>query len=1083
MPMADELQTRRDSPRFPQLGDVVRVRARRHLVEGVAAPGRAGEQQTLVSLSCIDDDSQGTTLDVLWEREIDAQIIQESAWTDLGRQGFDPPQLFSAFLHSLRWNLVTSTNPRLFQSPYRAGIEVMAYQLEPLRKALLLPRVNLFIADDVGLGKTIEAGLIIRELLMRQKVKRIVVGSPASVLLQWRDELESRFGLTFVVLDREYVLRCRRDRGYGVNPWSTHTRFIISHSLLRDEAYAGPLRDWLQTQGPGSLLILDEAHNAAPASGSRYAIDSHFTRVMRELTQEFEHRLFLSATPHNGHSNSFSALLEMLDPQRFCRGVSVRGQKMLSDVMVRRLKSDLREVSGGFPLRKIVQHDITDLPENAPELLLSRLLQQYRALRETRLSGSSKSQQAAGALVVTSLQKRLLSSIEAFSHTLRVHRKSVDARAEEKSLDRDEAAETLLLLEAPGGDDDRAELPEAAVSAEMDEAMEIATRRSLIPGNAPDHLLKQEKAILAEMTEVADASRGLADPRIRVLVSWIEQNLCPGWKGWNNRRVLIFTEYIDTKRYLEQQLRAAIAKIDPESNRIATFHGGMGDATRQELKQAFNGSPEKYPLRILIATDAAREGVNLQNHCADLFHFDVPWNPSRMEQRNGRIDRKLQRSPEVRCHYFVFQQRTEDRVLQVLVKKTETIQKELGSLSPVLERRLSDLLASGLSANLESKIEAVRATDDDRQTVEQELEAARERKEQLEDQLSVLRDMLSTSQRYLALDERHFHSAIDSSLEMLGAPKLLKLPNEPEQPERFEFPALDRRAGADSTWSHTLDALRLPRPLDQKIWDWRRESPIRPIVFRDSGKLDEEVVHLHLEHRVVQRLLSRFRSQGFVYHDLSRACVGQTNDAIPRVILLGRLSLYGPNASRLHDEIVAVTARWNDSETRKDALRPYGEDTESKTLDLLEESFASAREHSVPDTIQQRLLRSAERDVSDLLPHLQQRVETVATSAAEQLTARGEREAKELTAIIEAQRNRILTSIKTHDDRQQRFEFEGEDVLEHRQREADRKHWDRRLAASEKELTTQPTQIKAGYTVKAKRMEPIGLVYLWPISG
>ena len=170
---------------------------------------------------------------------------------------------------------------------------------------------------------------------------------------------------------------------------------------------------------------------------------------------------------------------------------------------------------------------------------------------------------------------------------------------------------------------------------------------------------------------MADASRGLADPRIRILVNWIEQNLCPGWKGWNNRRVLIFTEYIDTKRYLEQQLRAAIAKSDPENNRIGTFHGGMGETTRQELKQAFNGSPEKYPLRILIATDAAREGVNLQNHCADLFHFDVPWNPSRMEQRNGRIDRKLQRSPEVRCHYFVFQQRTEDRVLQVLVRKVK----------------------------------------------------------------------------------------------------------------------------------------------------------------------------------------------------------------------------------------------------------------------------------------------------------------------------------------------------------------------------------------------------------------------------
>ena len=963
----------------------MRVRARRYLVEGVRSPSGGDGQQTLVSLSCIDDDSQGTTFDVLWEREIDAEVIQESAWSDLGRDGFDPPQLFSAFLHSLRWNLVTSTNPRLFQSPYRAGIEVMAYQLEPLRKALLLPRVNLFIADDVGLGKTIEAGLIIRELLMRQKVKRIVVGSPASVVLQWRDELESRFGLTFVVLDREYVLRCRRDRGYGVNPWSTQSRFIISHSLLRDEAYAGPLRDWLQSQGPGSLLILDEAHNAAPASGSRYAIDSHFTRVMRELTQEFEHRLFLSATPHNGHSNSFSALLEMLDPQRFCRGVPVRGQKMLSDVMVRRLKSDLREVAGGFPLRKIVQHDITDLPDNAPELRLSRLLRQYRDLRENRLSESSKSHQAASALVVTSLQKRLVSSIEAFSHTLRVHRKGVEARVEEKSASRDEAAEALLLLEAPGSDDDRAELPESAVTAEMDQAMEIATRRSLVPHDTPDQYLQQEKAILAEMTEVADASRGLADPRIRILVNWIEQNLCTGWKSWNDRRVLIFTEYIDTKRYLEQQLRAAISKADPENSRIATFHGGMGEVTRQELKQAFNGSPKKYPVRILIATDAAREGVNLQNHCADLFHFDVPWNPSRMEQRNGRIDRKLQRAAEVRCHYFVFQQRAEDRVLQVLVKKTETIQKELGSLSPVLERRLSDLLSAGLSPGLESKIEAVRATDDDRRTVEEELEESRARKVQLENQLEVLRDMLSTSQHYLGLDERHFHAAIDSSLEMLGAPKLQKLPDEPGQPERFEFPALDRRAGADPTWSHTLDALRLPRRSDQKLWDWRRESPIRPIVFRDSGNLDEEVVHLHLEHRVVQRLLSRFRSQGFVYHDLSRACVGQTNDAIHRVILLGRLSLYGPNASRLHDEIVAVTARWNDSETRKEALRPYGEDTESKTLDLLEESFAGAREHAVPETVQQRLLRSAEKDVADLLPHLQQRVETVATKAAEQL--------------------------------------------------------------------------------------------------
>src|SRR5262249_23496513 len=154
----------------------------------------------------------------------------------------------------------------------------------------------------------------------------------------------------------------------------THTRFIISHALLRDEEYAAPLRDWLGEFEPGSLLILDEAHNAAPASGAKYAIDSHLTRVVRDLPPRLEHRLVLSATPHHGHSNSFAALLELLDPQRFCRGVPVKSPKLLEAVMVRRLKADLREIVGGLPVRRVVQVDIDGLPADAPELRLSKLL-------------------------------------------------------------------------------------------------------------------------------------------------------------------------------------------------------------------------------------------------------------------------------------------------------------------------------------------------------------------------------------------------------------------------------------------------------------------------------------------------------------------------------------------------------------------------------------------------------------------------------------------------------------------------------------------------------------------------------------
>jgi superfamily II DNA or RNA helicase len=195
--------------------------------------------------------------------------------------------------------------------------------------------------------------------------------------------------------------------------------------LLIDEAYAGPLRDWLDNLRPGSLFIFDEAHHAAPASGTRYAIDSRITRAIRDIAPRFEHRLFLSATPHNGHSNSFSALLEILDPHRFTRGVKVLA-KQLDAVMVRRLKEDIREIEGGFPKRLVKQIDLKGLPDDAPELRLSELLDEYREVRQLRMTAATKRKQAEAALLVSGLQQRLLSSVEAFARTLKVHRRTMD---------------------------------------------------------------------------------------------------------------------------------------------------------------------------------------------------------------------------------------------------------------------------------------------------------------------------------------------------------------------------------------------------------------------------------------------------------------------------------------------------------------------------------------------------------------------------------------------------------------------------------------------------------------------------------
>jgi SNF2 family DNA or RNA helicase len=1065
----------------PDFGQIVRVRQRLYLVEGVVDPPRP-QDATLVRLSCIEDDAQGQELVVLWERELDATVEKGEAWGKIAERGFDPPEYFASYLNTLRWNCVTSTDASLLQAPFRAGIRLDAYQLEPLRKALRLPRVNLFIADDVGLGKTIEAGLIARELLMRKKVRDIVVSCPPSMLLQWQEELEQRFGLCFEIFDKDFVTRIRRERGFGVNPWMAHSRFLISHRLLIDEAYAGPLRSWLGTFRTGSMLILDEAHHAAPASGQRYAIDSQITKAIHGLSPRFEHRLFLSATPHNGHSNSFTALLELLDPQRFCRGVKIV-KRNLDDVMVRRLKDDLREIVGGFPKRHVVQIDISGLPPESPELRIAALLDEYRALREERLSGENKRTQSASGLLITGLQQRLFSSIEAFARTLAVHRRTVRKQWEQSSS---AATATDLLSNAIGADDDRATLSEEALAAEADSEMEAATAATVGPTQdaIARALFDREQKLLDDMTALADQARFQPDGRIRKLAEWIGANQLPGGKHWTGIRAIIFTEYDDTKRYLVQQLNAIIAGSDRAEERIAVYHGPTPAADREAIKRAFNADPSQHPLRILVATDAAREGLNLQAHCWNLFHFDVPWNPGRMEQRNGRIDRKLQPSPDVYCHYFFYTQRPEDRILKVLVEKTKRIQEELGSLSQVIEGRLERLMKNGIRRSdlptLEKQIVAADIDSDHRETMQEELEAARERQDDLRDQIDRLRGMLNRSRQSVAFQEDHFRAAISCGLRLAGAEVLDPHAAEDHGPPRYTFPAIDQRHGADPTWAATLDALRKPKERGERIWEWRRTAPIRPVVFEDPGTVTDEVVQLHLEHPVVRRLLSRFVSQGFVHHDLSRACLSQTTDAIPRVILLGRLALYGPGAARLHEEIIPVTARWREP-NRTEPLSPYARTAETETLRLLEDALGAPRDHRLNDTIRHNLLEAAARDVADLLPHLESRAREYEDDARAALGRRAEAEAKAMREILDLQQTHLLATMSAHDKNLQLLLDFTED--ERRQKEHDRRYWDTRLGEVKFERETEPDRIRALYEVKARRVEPIGLVYLWPVTN
>lgn len=994
------------------------------------------------------------------EAELDLKVIDTSDWSSLLRNTFESPRRLGAHLRATEWRTATSADRRLFQAPFRSGIRLEQYQLLPLAKALELPRVNLLIADDVGLGKTIEAGLIVRELMLRRRLNFVVVAAPASMQSQWQDELSQKFGLDFTIVDREYLLESRRRRGFSANPWSIGSRFIVSHSVLADETYMSGLRDILQSYKARSMFILDEAHHAAPAGGLAWATESQLTRAVREIAAPFEHRLFLSATPHNGHSNSFSTLLDILDPQRFTRGIDVSA-KDLEPVMVRRLKEDLRQLGHKFPERLIDPIVIDGLPSDAPELRLAAMLDEYR-------SGNMGGSRAR--FMFANLQQRLFSSIAAFDRTLRTHLRTLQRRQE--NLVTTEDAEDVV---------------------ESDDLIEVATYEARSELGDLNAAITHVEAMLT----ITSAYRDGPDQRIEKLLDWIEVEMLDEKHAWKNRRLILFTEWDDTRRWVVERIEEGLiqrtkGRVDL-TGRIVSFTGRTSLDDRDRIKQDFNAPFDKAPIRILVCTDAAREGLNLQTRCRDLIHIDLPWNPSRLEQRNGRIDRKLQPAATVSCRYFLYTQRIEDRVLDTLIRKTEVIRKQLGTAGEVLRRKIETRLnEAGISrtdaAHLVEEIDNV--SDDGVGAAQRDLDDAADRRiKRLKEEQDWLQRRLEDARQRVGVAGSDVKRIVEIALADDGA----KL-----EPGQFAVPeavTLDPDSPAfakDATWATLFDELRAGRPPRQRDRArWRRETPVRGLVF-DPPVLTEgqpepqDIVQLHLEHRLVKRLVSRFASQGF------RTKIGRVTAIVgagaqPRVVLIGRLSLFGPDARRLHEEIIPVTAAWRD--VRRDTpLEPFGDTGEATTIAQLEEALRTSR--SPGDGIVERLRQSVDADIADLRPHLEQRASAAEAAAIKDLAENGEREAKGLRDLLDRQIKRVRERMRDAEppaqlsfDLYQSDEQKQQAERELRQFEADRRSWDDKLARLQRDLDGEPQKVRDNYAVAARQLEPIGLVYLWPTTN
>jgi len=362
---------------LPEAGQLVRVRDRHWIVVSVIASSLPPSSESgrdradhLVTLSSVDDDGLSDELRVFWELEGDARVLDRATLPTPRRDRLDDPERLRAFLDAVRWGAVASADSKALQAPFRSGITIEDYQLDPVVRALDMPRVNLLIADDVGLGKTIEAGLVAQEMLLRHRARTILVLCPPALRHKWRAEMLEKFGLAFEIIDADKIRELRRRRGINADPFRHFPRAIISFDWLKDGRPLEMLRSTLPPDTNAyprrfDLLIVDEVHQCAPSGDGVYATDSKRTKLLSLLAAHVEHRLFLSATPHNGYESSYSALLEMLDPQRFQRGVPP-DEAALRRAVVRRMKSQIdadlgpkADGSSRFPRRDVVALPVT----------------------------------------------------------------------------------------------------------------------------------------------------------------------------------------------------------------------------------------------------------------------------------------------------------------------------------------------------------------------------------------------------------------------------------------------------------------------------------------------------------------------------------------------------------------------------------------------------------------------------------------------------------------------------------------------------------------------------------------------------
>ncbi|WP_428487731.1 helicase-related protein [Rhodopila sp.] len=520
--------------------------------------------------------------------------------------------------------------------PGRVAIE--AYQRVPLLRALDMVRPRLLLADGVGLGKTIQAGLIAAELIVRRRGHRILVVCPPGPLLrQWEQEMRIRFGLRFTPITDSASLRdARRGLELGGNPFDAVALCLTSMDFAKQDRVLAELE-----RVAWDLVIIDEAHHCAGGSGAASGEASGEASQRRRLAEVLARRgdglLLLTATPHDGHDPHFASLIALLDPSLVDGAGRLVGNLYRRHV-VRRLKSHIRDPRTGTPMfrERVIIPVRVDMTDAAPARDFHQALS---ALVAPRLRQSGGRGGAPDALAFVSLLKRSMSSIAACVATLRVvAARYADPVGPRRGRQRALRAWRRRLARfgvlEPSAEEEFARL----------EAEEMAA--SLTGG--------ETRAALAALIRLGEAAAP-ADPKLAALV--LEIRLIRLAHPAAN--ILVYTEYADSQR-------AAVAALAAIGGTVLTISGADSEADRTQAAERCAAEE----CVILVSTDSLAEGLNLQQRCHHLIHLDLPYNPNRLEQRNGRIDRYGQRNdPEIR--YLYLTGTFEERLLLHLIAKYE----------------------------------------------------------------------------------------------------------------------------------------------------------------------------------------------------------------------------------------------------------------------------------------------------------------------------------------------------------------------------------------------------------------------------